>query len=109
MSLVYMCRLVDVVRRDHLGSIRLTHLASQIHSDTSGINDTISAASREKVAAGRHLTRNRNSMAAVREAGGAPIADVKSSGLRGHYLHAINSPTLERFSPCTPQHQDNVH
>jgi hypothetical protein len=29
----------------------------------------------------------------------------KSSGVRGDYLDAINSPTLERFSPCTPQHQ----
>ena len=36
-----------------------------------------SAASREKVAAGRHSTRNRYSTAAVWEAGGALIADVE--------------------------------
>jgi len=69
--------MVDVVRGDYLGSVRLTLLASHIKSDTSGTYDTTSAASRGKVAAGRHSTRNRHSMAAVREAGGALIADVE--------------------------------
>lgn len=77
MSLVSMCVMVDVVRRDYLGSTSLTHLASQIQSDIGGMYDRISAASREKVAAGRHSTRNRHSMAAVWEAGGALIADVE--------------------------------
>ena len=67
-----MCSMVDVARRDYLGSI-----TSHIQSDISGVYDRISAASREKVAAGRHSTRNRHSMAAVWEAGGALIADVE--------------------------------